>query len=267
MRDVPSPWPGTIREINDLPRPDKLAIYETLIPEWVFPHVGIDPGQDIKETRVIQVRCPSGSNSVEISAYHALGARDPVLYLQMGDTFNSQLVVLLVIVNDPNSPRFDIDVDEHGNSTQLGTAGRNIPEELRAMQAGLGPGQVRRGMRIFRSGLPVFDDFVTCMGHDLYFIEPLFYHNAITSERYGFAYARGLQKMRAINDAFLPGGQLHAKLPGESPFRPPDAWRTVLGRSWAIHDGILGEPFTGVQMYKRAHRAASVDTFPHARWC
>ncbi|MBN2305668.1 MAG: hypothetical protein JXQ72_14385 [Anaerolineae bacterium] len=250
----PDRWPNSIRQINDLPQEDKHAVYSTLLPD-IF-----------QDTRAVDIRCPGGSGSVEITVYHVPDAPDPALYLQMGDSFTSQLVVLMVIVNDPDSPRFDIDRDESGHPTQLGTASRNMAEEIRAMQAGLGPGQIRRGLRIFRAALPAFDTFVANMGHDLYFVEPLFYHNAITFERYGLTYMRGLSKMRAIHIDFQPGGKLRARLTGENPFRQPDAWQTVVGRSWAIHDGILGEPFSGVQMYKQVHKHAAVDTFPDARW-
>jgi hypothetical protein len=260
-------WPTSIREINDLPREQKRAIYQTLIPDWVYSRFGINPADDaVQGTDMICVRSPAGSNSVEISVFGTPGADEPALYLHMGDTFNSQLVVLLVVVNDPSSPRFNIDVDEQGHSTLLGTRSRNLSEEVRAMKAGLVPGQVRRGMRIFRSTLPVFERFVSNIGHDLFLIEPLFYHNAIAFERYGFAYAQGLRKMRKIHHEFLPGSSLHAGLDGSTPFRSPDAWETISGRSWAIQDGILGEPFGGIQMYKRVGKSAGVRTFPDAKW-
>ena len=134
------------------------------------------------------------------------------------------------------------------------------------MQAGLAPGQICRGLRLFRTAVPLFDEFVTRMGHELFLIEPLFYHNAITFERYGFAYARGLQKMKESHRQFLPGGELHTRLDGSTPFRLPDAWQTVRGRSWAIHDGILGHVFTGIQMYKYVGRNSAVSTFPDAQW-
>lgn len=259
-------WPGTIREINDLPRATKAAIYQTLIPAWAYPTFGIEPDNTVRGVEAIRFRCPAGSSAVEISVYHDPTQDEPALYLHMGDTFNSQLAVLLVIVNDPASPRFNVDVDEHGQPNQLGTRGRNIPEEVRALEAGLAPGQIRRGLRIFRSAVPLFDDFVRRMGHDLYFIEPLFYHNAITFERYGFAYSRGMNLMKTIHQDFLPGGRLHARLDGSTPFRAPDAWQTVTGRSWAIHDGVLDHPFTGIQMYKRVGVDAETSTFPEARW-
>jgi hypothetical protein len=37
---------------------------------------------------------------------------------------------------------------------------------------------------------------------------------------------------------------------------------TVHGRSWAIHDGILDEPWDGVSIYKMVGASAGVDTFP-----
>jgi len=264
---LPGQWPTSIREINDLPREEKQAIYRTLIPDWAYPMFGIDPaGSSVRVADRIRVRCPAGSNSAEISVYPPAGADEPALYLHLGDTLNSQLAVLLVVVNDPSSPRFGIDVDERGRSTFLGTRSRNVPEEIRAMKAGLVPGQVRRGLRVFRSAIPVFEHFVGHLGHDLYFIEPLFYHNAIAFERYGFAYSQGFQKMCRIHQDFLPGGRLHARLDNSTPFRSPEAWLTISGRSWAIQDGILGEPFNDVHMYKRVGMETGVQTFPDAKW-
>jgi hypothetical protein len=260
-------WPASIREINDLPREEKLVIYQSLLPNWGFQAFGISPeAYNIHSESIIRLRCPTGSNTVELSVYHPDEDRDPVLYLHMGDTFNYQLIVLMVVVNDLSSPRFDIDVDEQGRPTQLGTRYRNIPEEICAMEHGLAPGQIRRGLRIFRLAVPTFEEFVQSMGHTLFFIEPLFYHNAIVFERYGFAYSHGSQRLQNIHREFQPGGPLHAKLDNSTPFRHSDAWKTILGRSWAIHDSIMERPFTDVQMYKRVGIDAGIQTFPDARW-
>jgi len=51
-------------------------------------------------------------------------------------------------------------------------------------------------------------------------------------------------------------------LDGSTPFRRADAWKTIRGRSWAIHDGILGEPWHGIRMYKQVGKHAGMDTFP-----
>ncbi|MDX1995805.1 MAG: hypothetical protein SF029_25715 [bacterium] len=262
-------WPSSIREINNLPDLEKQRIYQTLIPDWLYDRYGID--RRTLKTAIdphpsIIFRCPAGSRALELIAKRRSTDLDPVLYLNMADTFNHHLLVLLVIVNDPDAPRFNIDVDLEGNRTQFGTSSRNIVAEQEAMRFGLAPGQIRRGMRAFKESVPIFERFVRHMGHDLFFIEPLSYHNAIVFERYGFSYLRGLKDMEEINREFQPGGDLYHRLTAENPFRHPDAWRTIRGRSWAIHDGILGHPFTGFQMYKRIGVHAGVSTFPNAQW-
>jgi len=262
-------WPTSIRAINKLPEEQKFAIYEHLLPEWLFAKYGIERHtfRTALDTHpVVTFRCPDGSRAMELTVKRRSADMDPIMYLNMADTFNNQLLVLLVIVNDPESARYNTDVDQHGNPTQFGTVTRNIPAEIAAMRAGLAPGQIRRGLRAFKESVPLFDEFVARMGHDIFFIEPLAYHNAIIFERYGFNYLSGRSEMQQINQDLQPGGVIHAKLNGSTPFRSPDAWKSVRGRSWAIHDGILGHPFTGFQMYKRVNVDAGVNTFPGSKW-
>jgi len=259
--------PTSIREINDLPEVEKRSIYKSLLPEWLFTNFGMDPEKlTIGGQEVVQFRCPQGSRALEISVRRTLNDIDPMLYLNMTDTFNHQLLVLLVVVNDLDTPRFNIDVDEHGNSTHLGTTGRNLFAEKAAMNAGLAPGQIRKGLRSFKQAVPIFENFVQEMGHELFLIEPLAYHNAIVFERYGFNYIRGYQEMVRIDKEFHPSGELYAKLAVDRDFRHPDVWKTIRGRSWAIHDGILGHPFTGFQMYKRIGVHAGVNTISDTDW-
>ena len=59
---------------------------------------------------------------------------------------------------------------------------------------------------------------------------------------------------------------LSGRLDGSTPFRRPNAAGSVRGRSWAIQDGILGNPFTGVHMYKGVGKHAGVCTFPGGMW-
>jgi hypothetical protein len=264
---MPGEWPRSIREINDLPDASKDAVYRTLLPDWLFSDYGVDTEQlTVDGQPVVLFRCPKGSRAMEISVRRCPEDTDPMLYLNMADTFNNQLLVLLVVINDLDFPRYNIDVDEQGNPTQLGTTGRNLAAEDAAMKAGLAPGQIRRGLRYFKYAVPLFEEFVKKMGHDLFLIEPLAYHNAIVFERYGFNYIRGYREMVRINEEFQPGGELYRQLTPEKVFRPPDAWKSVRGRSWAIHDGILGHPFTGFQMYKRIGKHAGINTFPDATW-
>ena len=262
-------WPTSIRGINNLPDEQKHAIYKTLLPDWLFTRYGVDHDElsfASHDHPVVRFRCPAGSRAMEIIVKRRATDMDPMLYLNMADTFNQQLLVLLVVVNDPDAPRFNIDVDQNGNPTHFGTTTRNIPAEIAALKAGLAPGQIRKGLRVFRKSVPIFEEFVRQMGHDMFFIEPLSYHNAIVFERYGFKYLRGYKDMVEIDREFHPGGRLYDLLDESTPFRQRDAWLSVRGRSWAIHDGILGHPFTGFQMYKRVGVDAEINTFEGAKW-
>jgi acetoin utilization protein AcuC len=100
------------------------------------------------------------------------------------------------------------------------------------------------------------------MGQDMITAEPLAYHDAIIFENYGFDYIRGKKLMQEINGGFQPGGELFEKLDGSTPFRQPGMEKSVRGRSWALHDGILGEPWKGPEMYRSLEHAANVCTFP-----
>jgi hypothetical protein len=76
--------------------------------------------------------------------------------------------------------------------------------------------------------------------------------------------------MGTIDVEFRPGGRLHRALDGSTPFRQVGFDRTIRGRSWAIHDGVLGAldgvAWGGVKMYRRAGHSASVSTFPGAEY-
>jgi len=255
----------SIRQINNLPPAQKEAIYRRLIPPEALLRFGIPLSLVDRQGRpLLACVCEPATSSVTISLRHRWEAQDPVIHLEMADTTNNQLEVLLFVVNDPDSERFDVDRMPDGRETNFGLDCRNVEEEIRAMRAGLAPGQVRRGARLARRLIPRFEGFVAQLGHDRFHIWPLAYHNAILFERYGFAYTVGQGKMEWIHQEFGPGGVLRRRLDGSTPFRQPGAARTVRGRSWAIHDGILGEPFTGVRMYKRVGIHAGVCTFPNA---
>ena len=254
----------SLRQINELPGPTKEGIYRRLLPSQLLQEMGIDPETlcDAQGNPLVSFTCPEDSPLVEIDVRPEAGFPDPLLYLEMSDTRLNQIEVMLLAVNDPSAERFETDRDWQGERTKFGTFRRNIPEEIRAMRAGLAPGQVRKGLRLSRVLIPLFEDFVRRLGHEYYLLEPLAYHNAILLERLGCNYVQGLRRMQWIHLGFQPGGLLHEALDGSTPFRQPDAWRTVRGRSWAIHDGILGEPWHGVKMYKQVGKHAGVDTFP-----
>ncbi len=259
--------PPSIAAINQLPDPEKIAIYRRFIPPALLERFQIPASlKDERGRELATFRCAVGSTDVVVALDHEFGARDPLLYTHLSDTVTGQVHVLLYVVNDPESPRFDVDRMPDGTPTEFGTFLRNIPAEIAAQGAGLAPGQVRHGLRMLHHSIASFEAFVSSLGHQVYFIEPLAYHNAIVFERYGFAYVEGRRLMNRIQDGFEPGAELRARLDGSSPFRRPGAEGSIRGRSWAVHDGILGEPFNGVTMYKSVGENAGVNTFPGAQW-
>ncbi len=259
-------FPSTIGGINLLPEPEKRALYAKYIPRALLDKFNIPPLTSAAGYNLLQFRYAKGSSDVEMRLFHKIDFPDPILYTHLTDTMNGQIHVLLYVLNDPASPRFDVDKMPDGTPTKFGILKRNVEAEEKAFAAGLAPGQVRRGLRMLGQAIEAFEEFVAALGHDMYFVEPLYYHNAVIFERYGFAYQMGRRLMESIHAGFQPGGDLHAQLDGSNPFRTPEAAASIRKRSWAIHDGILGEPFTNITMYKKVGRLAGVDTAKGCPW-
>jgi len=93
------------------------------------------------------------------------------------------------------------------------------------------------------------------------FTYPLGYHNAIHYERHGFGYVTRKAWMEEVNARFHAGGDLYEQLDGSTPFRRKGMEATPVGRSWAIYDGILGEPFRDVKMVKVVGKDFHICTF------
>jgi hypothetical protein len=256
--------PSTIGGINKLPEDEKRAIYARYIPKELIQRFNLP--ELTKNKELLQFRFTDGSSDVEMKLYHQVDFQDPVLYAHLTDTLNGQIHVLLYILNDPEAPRFDVDKMPDGSPTRFGTLKRNIEAEKAAMENGLAPGQVRRGLRLLQPATTAFEEFITSLGHDMYFVEPLYYHNAVIFERYGFAYQMGKRQMERIHSGFQEGGELCLKLNDSNPFRSSYAANSIRLRSWAIHDGIFGEPFTNVMMYKRVEKFANISTTPGCEW-
>jgi len=256
----------SIGQVNKLPHEQMSQVYRHLVPLEALHRFGIDPQTLADGEGRALYECNPGISSVEISLRHAWNAEDPVLYLQLADTPNNQIEVVMFVVNDPYSERFNTDRLPDGTSTYFGTLRRNIEEEVQAMKAGLAPGQVRHGLSVTRRLMPILEYFVAGLHHDAFYIQPLAYHNAILFERLGFSYVLGLGRMEWIQKEFASGGLLLRRLDGSTPFRQPGADGSVRGRSWAIHDGIMGEPYGNVKMYKRVGIHAGIVTFPDAAW-
>lgn len=269
MRESELPVP--LRAINQFSPGGKRRIYRTLLPPQLLVQFGINPvtwrGPD-GDGHVV-INAPSNKGLVRIEARHATDARDPFACLELVDNNFNGINVVLVVINDPAAPRFDTDISPEGEPTLFGTVHRNREAEKAAMEAGLAPAQVRQGLRASTLAMQHLEAFFMLLGHETYYAEPLTYATAILFEKRGFSYISGRRRMERIDREFRPGGRLHAALDGSTPFRQPEQWRTVRGRAWAIHDGILSvidEGWNDVRMSKRLGRDAGVETFPDAAY-
>jgi hypothetical protein len=260
--------PRSISGLNRLPPEERDQYVALALPPALLARFQIDARTLASSDgrRLLTIAGSDTSAGLEVKLRHAPEASDPVFFAHLADTLSGQIIVLLLLINDPASPRFNVDRLPDGTKTEFGTLARNLPAEEAALQAGLAPGQVRRGLRMFREALLAFEDFVTRLGHALFFIEPLAYHNAVIFERHGFAYQQGRRFMESIHYRFSPAGDLVAKLDGSTAFRQSGFETSLRGRSWAIHDGIMGERYTGVTMYKHVGKHAGIATFPDGRW-
>jgi hypothetical protein len=266
-----------LKDINALATPEKEGIYAGIIPPRLLNLLDISPhtllGADGR--RRVTIIAPEGMSLARIEVRHRPEERHTTFFLDIAETHYHQMELSFCIINDPFAPRFAVDLDENGNDNAFTTLGRNIPEEIRAMQAGLFPNQTSRGLRMFGEFFDLFERFVDAMGMDMIMAEPLTYDNAVRYEKYGFDYLNGRRMMLEINREFRPGGVLFNKLDGSTPFRMPGMDRTAHGRSWAIHDGlldepwddltvdkILDEPWEDIRIYKTIGVHAGVNTFP-----
>lgn len=254
----------TLKDINALQGREKERIYGRIVPVRLFSMFNISPEtfQGSDGARKVFFTAPEGLGLCRIEVRLAQFDRDAVFYLEIADTQHHQMELAFCIINDPLAPRFDVDVDENGKNNYFTSYGRNIPEEIKAMKAGLFPNQTHRGLRMFPDFLPLFESFVDSLGMEFIVAEPLTYDNAIRYEKYGFDYLTGKRLMQEINEGFRTGNIYHRRLDGSSPFRCPGADKTVHGRSWAIHDGILGKPWDDIRIYLQIGHPAITDTFP-----
>jgi hypothetical protein len=262
-----------IRRINQLPEKEKEGIYRVLIPPELFPRFKIHPLTFVGPSghRSVRMYCPKDDAVALVEVKASPEDLDPIYSIQISDlTDHTMCEWEFLIVNDPASPRFGIDMDAQGRDTLFGRASRNLEEERRAMEAGLLPGQVRAGLRLTRTVVACLEHFAKAFNIQSIFLEALFYHNAIVYEKLGFSYFEGFRMMKRIDELFRPGAELWRRLDGSSPFRQPGYDRSVRGRSWAIHDGILEGIDDGVingewvspRMYRMVGRPAEVCTFP-----
>ena len=254
----------SLADVNTLPSAEKESLYSGLLPMRLFELFGIDRDsfRGTDGERKINVIAPAGLGLLRLEVLLHPEDRDRVFFLDLADTRYHQMELALCVICNPEAPRFNVDVDIGGRDNCFTTMGRNIPEEIRAMTAGLFPNQCRRGLGMFGEFFTRLERFVDALGMEMIIAEPLTYDNAIRYEKYGFDYLTGRRLMQDIDRGFQPGGCLFSRLDGSSPFRMPGLARTVRGRSWAIHDGIMDQPWDGVRIYKMVGQLPHIDTFP-----
>lgn len=253
----------SLRGINELEADEKERTYTSIIPLRLFDLLDISPGtlSGRDGLRRVSIIAPQGMGLVRIEVKRHPDDPHSVFFLDITDTHYRQMELSFCIISDPASPRFDVDIDASGNSNCFTTLGRNIPEELRAMRAGLYPNQATHGLRMFGEFFTLFERFVDALAMDMIVAEPLTYDNAIRYEKYGFDYLNGRRLMEQIDRDFTPGGRLTGRLDNSTLFRTPGMEKSAHGRSWAIHDGIMDEPWEGVSIYKLVGVDAGVNTF------
>lgn len=263
--------PISLRALVGLPEHARQRLLRILLPPTLLTRFQIKPvswkGADSGERVRVHMRPEAGLLRVE--GWHAEGAEDPFYCMELQDNALNGIDLNLLILSDPSAPRFQTDFDAEGRATQFGTVRRNREEEARAMAAGLAPGQVRAGLKASREVFYSIETFLAMLAHYALFLEPLSYASAWVFERRGFAYVRGHKLMDDIDREFREGGRLRQALDGSTPFRRPEQWRTVRGRAWAIHDGILseiGQSWDGLRMVKQVGQHAAVNTFPDAEY-
>lgn len=257
--------PVTLKALNSLPENPKLRLYRTLLPLQVLAAFDINPRtwQNPEKQSQVRLQADEGSEKVKLTAWAGSNPENEFFYLELADNAYGGIDLNFLVASNPFSPRFGTDLDEQGRETLFGTVHRNLREEERAMRAGLAPGQVRTGLRCSQIVFTHIETFLTLLAQHALTLEPMTYASAWIFERRGFAYARGHQLMDTIHSEFQPGGALHKALDGSSPFRQPDQWRTVRGRAWAIHDGILAaidRKWDSLKMIKRVGHQAGVNT-------
>ncbi len=263
---------NSILELNALPESVREQLYLRLVPPALLARFAVNPRtlRDVHGAHLVRITAPDGAPWARVEVRRRDDDRDPVLLLDVGMSPFGVPELSFVQIADPTAPRYGIDRDEDGQDTLLGTASRNLVEERRALADGLAPGQVRRGLRMLSPVLEAMDAFCLLLGREFYLLEPLFYHSALLYERQGCDYFIGRDRMDEIHAGFQPGGELHARLDAASPFRRRGMASTVRGRSWAIHDGVLGhtlgEAWSAVKMYRVPGRPAAVSTFPGAMY-
>jgi hypothetical protein len=228
---------ASLRAVNALPPEIKARVYASLIPPDLFSFYQVDPVSflDRGGQTALQVDCPPGQGRVKLHLKRSASETDPVVFIQLSDTLYDQVEFEWVILNDPDSERFQIHASGRNQFLPPGSENRNIPEEIRAMEAGLAPGQIRKGLRKFPEIMDRLETFLMELNLHLVYGYPYAYHNAIELERIGYFYGTGKEQMVDIDRDFNRAGNC---LTGWMDRLPSD------GQAWKRRSGGEAGPST-----------------------
>ena len=256
----------SLRGVNRLPVEIKESLYASLIPSDLLSTYQVDSISlsDQESHPAFHFDFPPDRGVVKIQFKRSNSDLDPIVFLQLSDTSYNQTEFEWIIINDPDSERFQIHISDSTQFLPPGSEFRNVPEEIRAMKAGLAPGQLRHGLHRFPEIMELVESFLSRLNIQLVYGFPYAYHNAIELERIGYFYGTGKELMLTIDQGFQSGGKLFNRLDGSTPFLQPGMEKTIRGRSWAIHDGIMDKPWICPMMIKLIGRKEKDYTFTDA---
>jgi len=262
--------PVTLQMLNRLSDNAKNRLYRLLLPPGLLVLFDIDPiSWKGRGDYRLTLKAESSNGEINISITTKENSSEELFCLQLMDNNLNGIDLNFIIISDPDATRFSTDSDSQGHATLFGKASRNYKEEEKAKNAGLAPGQVRKGMSFASKLLQQVESFIATCGHSAYRLEPLTYATAWVFEHYGFAYVLGHKLMDTIHREFQPGNRLYNALDNSTPFRQEQQWSSIRGRSWAIHDGILeviDKQWDKLRMIKRIGHNAGVKTSPGIKY-
>ena len=166
---------SSLQAINRLDEPEKEHIYSRLLPQRLRDVLGLEPNSLCNSAgeRLVTVIAPKGLSLVRIEGRSQPHGGVTVFFLEISDTHFHQMELSFCIIRDPAAPRYAVDVDEKGANNWFASQGRNIPEELRAMRAGLFPNQTHHGLQLFVTFFPLLERFTDSLGIQMIVAEPL----------------------------------------------------------------------------------------------
>jgi len=260
--------PIFLREVMEWDLRWQRMLFQILVPVELLLQYRIDPIDltDPQGRPVAFSRPGADRGSFRLELYPSGDATEPMAELELADTQYNQIEVVWIALQNPSAPRFNTDFVPNDGAPGSGGAKRNLAAEEAAMLVGLAPGQVRRGLGAFRWLAERIETVMLCLSQRELVVQPLFYHTAVLFEQLGFSYIHGMSRMESIAQGFGADGELRAMLDSSTPFKRPELAATIRGRSWAVHDNILAEPWDRVRMVKQLGVHAGVNTCPGVPW-